>query len=57
MECHRTQLRTRRYIELQTARARLLGIEAGVEYAQALFPTDDLLVESLTQIPRSVRLF
>lgn len=57
MECHRTQLRTRRYIELQTARARLLGIEAGVEYAQALFPTDDLLVESLTQIPRAVRLF
>ena len=57
MECHRTQLRTRRYIELQTARARLLGIEAGVEYAQALFPTDDMLVESLTQIPRSVRLF
>ena len=57
MECHRTQLRTRRYIELQTARARLLGIEAGVEYAQALFPTDDLLLESLTEMPRSVRLF
>ena len=57
MECHRTQLRTRRYIELQTARARLLGIEAGVEYAQALFPTDDMLIESLTQLPRSVRLF
>lgn len=57
MECHRTQLRTRRYIELQTARARLLGLEAGVEYAQALFATDDLLVQSLTQIPRSVRLF
>jgi LmbE family N-acetylglucosaminyl deacetylase len=36
MECHQTQLRTRRYIELQTARARLLGVEAGVEYAQAL---------------------
>lgn len=57
MECHRTQLRTRRYIELQTARARLLGIEAGVEYAQPLFPTDDLLVRSLTEMPPSVRLF
>ena len=57
MECHETQLRTRRYVELQTARARLLGQEAGVEYAQALFPTDDLLVESLTEMPRSVRLF
>ena len=57
MECHQSQLRTRRYVELQTARARVLGIEAGVEYAQALFPTDDLLIESLTDIPRSVRLF
>ena len=57
MECHQTQLRTRRYVELQTARARLLGQDAGVDYAQALFATDDFLVESLTQIPRSVRLF
>ncbi|HEX8280452.1 MAG TPA: PIG-L family deacetylase, partial [Chthoniobacterales bacterium] len=57
MECHATQLRTRRYIELQTARARLLGVEAGVEYAQALFASDDLLVASLAELPRSVRLF
>ncbi len=57
MERHRTQLRTRRYIELQTARARLLGLEAGVEYAQALFANDDLLVHSLAEIPPSVRLF
>lgn len=57
MECHETQLRTRRYVELQTARARLLGQEAGVEYAQALFASDDLLIQSLTEMPRSVRLF
>ena len=57
MECHRTQLRTRRYIELQTARARLLGIEAGVEYAQALFAKDELLVRAFADLPRSVRLF
>ncbi len=57
MECHQTQLRTRNYIELQTARARLLGLEAGVEYAQALFPTDDFLVETLGDLPPSVRLF
>jgi LmbE family N-acetylglucosaminyl deacetylase len=57
MECHATQLRTRRYIDLQTARARLLGIEAGVEYAQALFAADDLLVRHLDELPRSVRLF
>jgi len=57
MECHRTQLRTRRYIDLQTARARLLGLEAGVEYAQALFSTDDFLVKTLAEIPSAVRLF
>lgn len=57
MECHATQMRTRRYVELQTARARLLGLEAGVEYATALFPVDPFLVRSLAEIPASVRLF
>jgi LmbE family N-acetylglucosaminyl deacetylase len=57
MEYHRTQLRTRNYIELQTARARLLGVEAGVEYAQALFLADDFLVEWLAEIPPSIRVF
>ncbi|MGI9172972.1 MAG: PIG-L deacetylase family protein [Chthoniobacterales bacterium] len=57
MECHQTQLRTRRYLDLQMARARLLGIEAGVEYAQALWSTDDFMVESLSELPKSVRVF
>ncbi|MGI8819934.1 MAG: PIG-L family deacetylase [Chthoniobacterales bacterium] len=57
MECHRTQLRTRDYIELQTARARLLGVQAGVEYAQALFLSDHLLVKTLAELPPSIRLF
>ncbi|MGZ5021922.1 MAG: PIG-L deacetylase family protein [Chthoniobacterales bacterium] len=57
MECHRTQLRTRNYIELQKARAHLLGVEAGVDYAQALFAPDDFLVESLAEIPGAVRIF
>ena len=57
MECHQTQLRARRYIDLQTARARLLGLEAGVEYAQALYPTADFLIGGLEAIPASVRLF
>ena len=57
MECHQTQLRTRRYIELQTARARLLGLEAGVEYAQALYPVDDFMLKSLAELPASVRVF
>ena len=57
MECHKTQLRTRDYIELQTARARLLGVQAGVEYAQALFMSDHLLVKTLAELPPSIRLF
>jgi LmbE family N-acetylglucosaminyl deacetylase len=57
MECHKTQLRTRDYIELQTARARLLGVQAGVEYAQALFLNDHLLVKTLAELPPSIRLF
>jgi LmbE family N-acetylglucosaminyl deacetylase len=57
MECHETQLRTRAYIDLQTARARLLGVQAGVEYAQALFMSDHLLVKTLAELPPSIRLF
>jgi len=57
MECHRSQLRTRNYVELQTARARLLGQEAGVDHAQALFLRDDLLVQTLAEVPASIRLF
>lgn len=57
MNCHQTQLRTRRYLDLQTARARLLGLTSGVEYAQALFPGNDLLVSNLAALPASVRLY
>jgi LmbE family N-acetylglucosaminyl deacetylase len=57
MECHATQLRTRRYVELQTARARLLGLTSGVDYAQALYPVDDLLINNFAELPASVRLF
>ncbi len=57
MNAHETQLRTRRYLELQLTRARLLGLRAGVEYAQALFPADPMLVKSLTQLGRGARQF
>ena len=57
MECHATQLRTRGYIELQTTRARLLGLTSGVEYAQALYPTSDFVIKHVGALPGSVRLF
>jgi LmbE family N-acetylglucosaminyl deacetylase len=57
MECHATQLRTRRYVELQTARARVLGLTSGVEVAQALYPTSDFVTKHVGALPASVRLF
>ena len=57
MECHQTQLRTRRYIELQTARARLLGLECGIEYAQALYAPDAFLIKNFGELPPTVHLF
>ena len=57
MECHATQMRTRRYLDLQLARAHALGLESGVEHAQLLFPFDPLLVRSLNELPPAARLF
>jgi LmbE family N-acetylglucosaminyl deacetylase len=57
MQCHATQLRTRRYLDLQTARARLLGLTSNVEYAQALYPVDDFLINHLADVPAAARLF
>ncbi len=57
MQCHATQMQTRRYVDLQLARARVLGLEIGAEYAQALWPNDPLVVEDLSDIPRGARHF
>jgi LmbE family N-acetylglucosaminyl deacetylase len=57
MEAHASQLRTRNYVELQLARARVQGLRAGVEYAQALYPNDPLVFGSLAPLARSARLF
>jgi LmbE family N-acetylglucosaminyl deacetylase len=57
MEAHASQLKTRNYVELQVARARVLGLDAGVAYAQALYPNDPLLVDSLAALSRGARRF
>lgn len=57
MEAHASQLRTRNYVELQHARARVLGLEAGVEFAQALYPNDPLVFDSLVPLSRAARRF
>jgi LmbE family N-acetylglucosaminyl deacetylase len=57
MEAHASQLKTRNYVELQLARARVHGLRAGVEHAIALFPSDPLLVDALSQLGKSARRF
>jgi LmbE family N-acetylglucosaminyl deacetylase len=57
MRAHASQMRTRDYAELQLARARILGLSAGVGHAQALFPNDPALFDSLLPLSRSARRF
>lgn len=57
MQAHASQLATRNYVELQLARARVQGLRAGVEYAQALYPNDPLIFDSLAPVTRTVRRF
>jgi LmbE family N-acetylglucosaminyl deacetylase len=55
MEAHASQLRTRNYVDLQVARARVLGLAAGVDYAQALYPSDAVVLGSLAPLARPAR--
>jgi LmbE family N-acetylglucosaminyl deacetylase len=57
MLAHATQAQTRRYTELQLARARVNGARCGVEAAMALFPSDPLIVQTLSAIERAARRF
>lgn len=57
MEAHASQMKTRNYVELQLARARLAGLRAGVDYAMTLFPADAVLVGSLAAVERAARRF
>ncbi len=57
MQAHASQLSTRDYVELQLARARLLGLRAGVAHAMMLFPNDPLVFESLEELDRAARQF
>jgi LmbE family N-acetylglucosaminyl deacetylase len=57
MEAHQSQVSAHNYIELQLARARLLGIRAGIGHAMALFPNEPLVFKSLAQAGRGARRF
>ncbi len=57
MEAHASQMKTRNYVELQLARARVAGLNAGVAHAQVLWPNDPLVFHSLTDVSRGSRRF
>ncbi len=57
MSAHASQLKTRNYVELQLARARVRGLDAGVEHAQPLWPNDPPVFASLTPLTRGARRF
>jgi hypothetical protein len=57
MEAHSSQTSARKYVDMQLSRARLLGLRAGVEHAIALYPSDPLVVDSLSQVSRGARRF
>jgi LmbE family N-acetylglucosaminyl deacetylase len=57
MQSHSSQMGVRKYVELQLTRARQLGLRAGVEYAQALYPNDPMVFDSLAQTGGSSRNF
>jgi len=57
MSAHASQLKTREYVDLQIARARVCGLRAGVGHAQPLWPNDPLVFGSLAAASRSARRF
>ncbi|MEY4941335.1 MAG: hypothetical protein RIQ93_3070 [Verrucomicrobiota bacterium] len=57
MQAHATQAKTRPYVELQLARARLHGARCGVEAAIPLWSNDPLVFGSLEEIHRGARRF
>ena len=57
MEAHATQAKTRRYVGLHLARAKMHGVRCGAGHAIQLFPNDPLVCESLATFGRAARQF
>lgn len=57
MEAHTSQMKTRDYVELQLARARVHGLNAGLAHAQLLYPDAPLVFDSLASLTRAARHF
>jgi LmbE family N-acetylglucosaminyl deacetylase len=57
MLAHASQLKTREYVDLQLARARVWGLRAGVGHAQPLWSNDSLVFGSLASAGGAARDF
>ena len=57
MEAHASQAKTRRYVGLHLARAKMHGVRGGAGHAIQLFPTDPLVCSSLATLGRGARQF
>lgn len=57
MQAHASQSKTRDYVELQLARARVNGSRCGSSSAMALYPNDPLVFDSLAALARGARRF
>jgi len=57
IHCHASQMKTRAYPELVTARSRSWGAAIGVEYAVGLWLNDPVRVASLSELRLSSRYF
>jgi LmbE family N-acetylglucosaminyl deacetylase len=57
MGAHASQMKSRNYVELQLARARVHGLNAGVAHAQPLWPNDPLVFGSLAPLTHACSKF
>ena len=57
IRCHETQIRSKAYVELVSARARSLGASIGTQYAVAFWLNDALHLPALSSVTLSSRNF
>lgn len=57
IQCHKSQMKTRNYLDLVMSRARTIGAAIGVEYAIGLWLNDPIRIGSLGDLPLSSRYF
>jgi bacillithiol biosynthesis deacetylase BshB1 len=57
MQAHKSQMKTRAYVDLVNARARAAGASIGVDYAVGVWANDPICVEAISYLTRSSRFF